>query len=519
MGQAMSAHEDLVHVRGWTGDQISALFETLRKKHVVYTLTKEDYARFVGGRNFEAISVFNDLDDDCDGRVDIFEVFVTLTIWSGTTWAEKQDLLFRLFDMMDKGFLKVDEVLLLGSVVVQVLRKFVSLQPQYTDRAFMKNQAQKAFDHNATQLQREAFTSWFGACPAWEELRGFLEDHAARSQPDSNASRLRVEIGAIERHAARIFDRIEMLQDRIPDFADHCAESVDAWGRRKRWDFSMQNLRHTILKLHQVSEDMHVKLSALAEMLHEEEQSGGMSAIVDPKKRYQQEHTLVELKQMRSNSLVDYREASTMIQRLIELAEPAEPLTNDNARGELDVIRENDGGNDLHSPRAMEARTRMKAVCAEMVADVSENGIFGQPFLAAFAEKAKKDDEPTPDTADRALAAAEAAERNLVASAGLDGSEPTLVVVADFEPPPSHQAQMLGLNVGEHVTVLGQDGRGWWYGRKSDTGAEGWFPPSYVQVKKAHFSAAGDAPAGAPTLAGALRPGSRPGAGIGDGVT
>lgn len=491
MGTAMSSHDDLVHMRGWTKEQITALFETLRKKHIVYTLTKEDYRRFVGGRNFEAVSVFNDLDDDCDGRVDIFEVFVTLTLWSGTSWEEKQDLLFRLFDMMDKGFLKVDEVLLLGTVLVQVLRKFVTIESHYADRSFMKDLAQQAFEQNQTQMQREAFFRWFGACKAWEELHAFLDDHAARAQPDSNGSRMRVEMGVVELHAARIFERIEILQDRIPDFSDHCIESVDAWGRRKRWDFSMQNLRHTILKLHQVSEDMHVKLTALDEMVTADEGSGGLSTMVDPRKRFQQEHTLIELKQMRATSLADYREATTMIQRLLELAEPVEPITATQQQGELEVISEHDGVADICSPRALEARVKMKSICAEMVADISEGGIFGQRFLTDFAEQATKEavrKSEVDDAGAHALEAALAAEQRLAQAVKLGSSEPTLVVIADFDPPRSHSAQMLRLLVGEHVIVLGQDGRGWWYGRKPDTGAEGWFPPSYVQVKPAHHT-------------------------------
>lgn len=75
-------------------------------------------------------------------------------------------------------------------------------------------------------------------------------------------------------------------------------------------------------------------------------------------------------------------------------------------------------------------------------------------------------------------------------------NEPSLVAIADFEPPPSHQTQMLKLYVGDAVTVIGQDGRGWWYGRKQN-GKEGWFPPSYVQLKSAHFSSSGTAAAGA----------------------
>mmetsp|Transcript_20943 Transcript_20943/g.48656 ORF Transcript_20943/g.48656 Transcript_20943/m.48656 type:complete len:81 (-) Transcript_20943:28-270(-) len=69
--------------------------------------------------------------------------------------------------------------------------------------------------------------------------------------------------------------------------------------------------------------------------------------------------------------------------------------------------------------------------------------------------------------------------------------EPTMVAIADFDPPPSHQTQMLQLSVGDQVTIVGQDGRGWWYGRKP-SGKEGWFPPSYVQMKPAHFSSIGD---------------------------
>jgi hypothetical protein len=62
---------------------------------------------------------------------------------------------------------------------------------------------------------------------------------------------------------------------------------------------------------------------------------------------------------------------------------------------------------------------------------------------------------------------------------------PTLIAIADFEPPATHQSQMLQLIIGDTMTVSGQDGKGWWYGKKQD-GTEGWFPPSYVQLKGAH---------------------------------
>merc|ERR1740117_96814 len=125
----------------------------------------------------------------------------------------------------------------------------------------------------------------------------------------------------VDRHATHLFERIEKLHDRLPDFVDDCIEYVNSWGRRKRWDFIMQNLRHLILKLQQVSETLHVKLTDLGQSLNEDEVSGGMASIIDPKKRFSQEHMLLELNMLRSQSLNDYRDAVTMLQRLMELAE------------------------------------------------------------------------------------------------------------------------------------------------------------------------------------------------------
>eukprot|EP00444_Apocalathium_aciculiferum_P073100 CAMPEP_0183574250 /NCGR_PEP_ID=MMETSP0371-20130417/132976_1 /TAXON_ID=268820 /ORGANISM="Peridinium aciculiferum, Strain PAER-2" /LENGTH=70 /DNA_ID=CAMNT_0025784301 /DNA_START=1 /DNA_END=213 /DNA_ORIENTATION=+ len=57
-----------------------------------------------------------------------------------------------------------------------------------------------------------------------------------------------------------------------------------------------------------------------------------------------------------------------------------------------------------------------------------------------------------------------------------------VVAFAAFDPPEGSEAQMLQLRPGDEIVALGQDGQGWWYGRKRD-GSEGWFPPSYVQLK------------------------------------
>lgn len=104
MGNALEAHNDIGHIRGWTCEQIKTVFNNLRRKNVIFALTKEEFAKLIGGRHREAVVVFNDLDTDYDGRVDVFEVLIVLTVWSGASWREKQGLFFEFFDMIGKGF-------------------------------------------------------------------------------------------------------------------------------------------------------------------------------------------------------------------------------------------------------------------------------------------------------------------------------------------------------------------------------------------------------------------------------
>jgi len=503
MGATLSSHDNLVHARGWTSEQILTLFDRLRKNNLVYSVTKDDYTRFVGGRNREAILLFSDLDTDYDGKVDIFEVFTMLVLWSGTDWDQKKTILFRLFDMMHKGFLKVDEVMLMATVIVRVVGKFVQIDRKFQESGFLREIAHKAFANEAdAQLKVQSFKLWLSSCEPLGDLKAFIDDYASRAQPESNESKMRIDLGAVEAYATKLFERIERLNDRLPDFVDACLDHVNAWGRRKRWDFLMQNLRHLNLKLQQVSEDMHVGLTDLAETLNEDEASGGLASMIDPRRRFQQEHMLLQLNLLKQGSLNDYREATTLLQRLIELSEPenvavAMDGVESRAGTGLDAIQEGNEGVFDAPPRAAEAKARTKQLCEEMVADIQEGGAFAPPTLESLTKKAQNEigdnQEAEGDLAQQASAmmsaTSVAADSNGVR---VGDSEPTLIVIADFVPPESHQSQMLSLTVGELITVLGQDGRGWWYGKKS-SGQEGWFPPSYVQVKPAHFSSPGDA--------------------------
>jgi len=89
---------------------------------------------------------------------------------------------------------------------------------------------------------------------------------------------------------------------------------------------------------------------------------------------------------------------------------------------------------------------------------------------------------------------APAAEGN--ATEAGEAALPVVVAFAEFDPPESTETQMLALRPGDEIVALGQDGQGWWYGRKTD-GSEGWFPPLYVQLKEEFENAAAAAAASA----------------------
>merc|ERR1712032_542815 len=252
----------------------------------------------------------------------------------------------------------------------------------------------------------------------------------------------------------------------------------------------MQGLRQLIVKLHQCAENMHTTLADLSSSIAEDEASGGTSSLIDPHKRFEQEQMLINIEVQRTVSLTDFREATELLGRLIDFTEPNEihTATNTDQLGDqsLNVINEEENEQimDMSPPRVVEARGAMRQIHNEMLTEVGQGGVFA------------RDIEHFADLVEQGKTAAEAGASAIVprhidaepSAKVTDDSSPTLVAISDFDPPPTHSTQMLKLLVGDAITVLGQDGRGWWYGRKQN-GTEGWFPPSYVQVKQAHFSA------------------------------
>jgi len=468
----------------------------------MYTMNKDDFSRYIGGRHREALTVFNDLDTDYDGKVDIFEVLVVLAIWSGTSWEEKQELLFMFFDMMDKRFLKIDEVMLMGTLLFQTMSKFVKIPPQYGWRKNLEELATLAFPAGTDKLDVATFKKFSNRhdVEPFNRLRGFIEDQAAKGQAPSVESRMRLQISTLEKHVQKLFERLERLQTKLPDFVEACIEYVSAWGRRKRWDFVMQNLRQLVLSLHQCAESMHTTLADLSSSLKEDEATQGLSSVIEPHRRFQQEQMVVEVERMRQQSLVDFRESTELLRRLIEFTEPNEaPALDQASMSGMNAIREEEHEHvvDMSPPRVVESRSAMKQVHNEMLKEINEGGAFSRD-IEGFKELVEQVAEQGPDSGGGGPAARPAAPGPATApgaggapdsgtAAELPTDIPKLIAIANFDPPNTHSTQMLPLVIGDVITVIGQDGKGWWYGKKQN-GTEGWFPPSYVQTKGAHYS-------------------------------
>lgn len=333
---------------------------------------------------------------------------------------------------------------------------------------------------------------------------------------------MRLQISTLEKHEKKLFEKLQRLQNKLPDFVEAVMEYVSAWGRRKRWDFVMQNLRQLIVNLHQCAENMHTTLADLSASLKEDEATQGLKSVLEPHRRFQQEQMVAEVEQMRQTSLADFREATDLLRRLIDFTEPHEALNTtvgeQSTMSGMGAIAEDEHEQmvDMSPPKVVESRSAMKQVHSEMLAEIGEGGAFSRDVDGFTALADEGADQAAAAASTAALNAAKAQAQALQAqaqapaqaqgTAGADAEHavadalasaeiPKLIAIANFDPPTSHQAQMLRLVVGDVITVIGQDGKGWWYGQKQN-GTEGWFPPSYVQTKGAHYSSAGARPVG-----------------------
>jgi len=485
----LRSHENLKHVHGWTADQIDKIRDTLRVKQPCYVLSKEAFVKYFGGRNRESVSVFNDLDTDYDGRVDLFEIMVTVTLWSTTSWAEKQQNLFRLFDFNQKGAVRLDELLMFLSVGLRTLKKFVHVESKYEDLNVIQAAAKEALKDGAVQIDMNGFMHWFNNCDLLVELSNFIDDHARRVVPEAEESPMRKTMSVLEKKCRDLGRKVEQLRDQMRHLEDDRPDADTS--QRKRFDFMMQNLHKLAVKLQRSCETQRHELAELTASLNEDTSNSGMGSLVDPRKRFRHEQMLMSTELVQSESQKDFQEAADLLGKLIELvygknhefsspdmkaafdapwSSSAEASLGSVGRGSnlLGAVEEEDDEGDeddvIKERERLSLREAKRGRLKKQLEEMSQTEPRARPSID---QNAMGDDDDFPE------------------NDGDEGKpgEPIVVAIADFDPPRSHETQMLAFHTGDEVIATGQDGKGWWYGRKRD-GTEGWFPPSYVQLKK-----------------------------------
>mmetsp|Transcript_119253 Transcript_119253/g.338125 ORF Transcript_119253/g.338125 Transcript_119253/m.338125 type:complete len:486 (-) Transcript_119253:104-1561(-) len=485
MGNARSSLDNLIYIRSWTAAEVGELQEVLRRQRNVMAVDRATFNEFVGGRNPGASRIFENLDADCDGKVDTFEVLLTLILWCCATWTEKLSLLFQCFDFNAKGALRFPEFLLMVATAARATERFAALPPGFDTFAAFRDTASTAFNgRQAGELSMEEFGGWFDDSGIAQQLREFVDQHQGNDAPEVVEAQLRERIRMLEYHVQELAQEVAEIHGTAEDLRGNADEGE----HRTLWD----KLDSLLARLNSASESQKSELAELVASLNGEVENNGPAALVDPRTRSKHGQLIAEIEALERHSCGYLREARNVLAKLVELASddrdmmPEEPVV---APPPSYPPRPSTAGED---PEA--AARRLRLLDRELRRRRGRQVVVASPSASAKHGGASRGLTSQAATLDAASGASTSgiAETTLpgmgtaAAQSDHDGGEdgmPVVVAFAAFEPPESEETQMLRMEPGDEIVVLGQDGQGWWYGRKSN-GSEGWFPPAYVQLRK-----------------------------------
>jgi Ca2+-binding EF-hand superfamily protein len=484
MGQTTSQSDDLLNFRTWQGDRVRGVIMQTRKTSPVLFLRKEDFLGLLGdqGRELAWQQVFVNMDTDFDGRVDVFEIIVTAILWSNTTWDEKVDILFSLFDLNGKSGLKSGELLLMCHATIRSIKKFATLDEEVTQPQTFRNIVDDAFSEGAAGgahglLSAERFSEWFTQNELAVQLRQFVDTSSSAritEAIDHDLQRpLRLLEYKLEESLAQVA-RILAARDRIDREARALPRPEE---QEERYKIILSALDRVLFKLQKSGEIQSNELRhSLDSLAHDTLLRNG--APLEPRQRFRYEQVMKELDVLRTAFLSEIQEANKHLAKLQDLTyrllpqgfTDGRPPSADPPHIEPDVgdpalqtrLLDRDFKQLLAKKPVDAAMTTQRAPPAGAV--VGTNGTQQNGDVARMLTRGKEEEEDA--------AAVEEAEEDPL---------PIVVAFADFDPPEGSGASMLSLRVGEQLVATGQDGSGWWFGRKAD-GAEGWFPPSYVNL-------------------------------------
>lgn len=446
------------------------------------SVDRSTFDEVVGRRHPDTMQIFENLDADADGKVDTFEVLLTLTLWCSATWEEKLDLLFQCFDFNRKDSLRFPELALMAKTALQTVRCFATVPSGLEDFEALKGEVAQAFTGAPSgELGQQGFAEWFGECSLAQQLKQFVEGH------------LKTE--ASEKVEVLVRERVRMLEYRVQELAqevEELAESAEALrqeggpqdpNQKAKWSNLWQNLDNLFVRLRTAGDSQRSEMAELTTSMAEEAADGGAVALLEPQMRAQHNKFIKEISDLEQRARGYLAEAKEVVGQLLELARCGDsrpetpsvqlPPAPKMARGSED-------------PEATEKRLRLLNQELRRRRLRQAVGTAGDAAATAAGPAASLQHAEVPR---RSVTFSQHTEAVSVTVAAGEAEEtmpaamPIVVAFAAFDSPEGEETQMLSLRPGDEISAIGQDGAGWWYGRKTD-GSEGWFPPSYVTLKE-----------------------------------
>lgn len=480
MGNARSSVDNLVFLRAWTAAEVSDAVENLRRRKPTMAVDRSRFTEMVGGRNPESMRVFDALDADADGKVDTFEVLMALTLWCSAPWEEKLGLLFRCFDFNRKGALRFPELALMTRTAIQVVGQFMELPPKLSSFSPLRETVAEVFGGVPSgEIGLQVFEQWFDDTEATQQLREVVDRQLAVEASEKLEAPVRERLRLLDYSVQELAQEVHELRAGAEalraEGAQHAKESTSEW--LELWS-SFDGL---FKRLETAGHTQQNELAELTQAMAAEAASGGAVALLMPEKRAEHSKLIQEIIALEQRSKNYLLQAKVILGHLLEISRAHGDSRPETPSLPLPVVPEPPaGGYDAAGISERRLRVLNRELRRRRGRQTVHTALFGR----------SSGNEPSPlDLAGAATVSVREATLNPeAAGVGLnegmeDESMPIVVAFATFDPPPDEETQMLALQPGDEITALGQEGAGWWYGRKAD-GSEGWFPPSYVQIKQ-----------------------------------
>eukprot|EP00929_Paragymnodinium_shiwhaense_P006511 TRINITY_DN11001_c0_g1_i1.p1 TRINITY_DN11001_c0_g1~~TRINITY_DN11001_c0_g1_i1.p1 ORF type:complete len:604 (-),score=210.75 TRINITY_DN11001_c0_g1_i1:185-1996(-) len=598
MGAVLATFDDLFFLRPCKAKEVNEIVELFRRSRACMALDRRSFEEAMWLKSPQAVRVFDDLDTDFDGKVDTFEVLLTLILWSCTTWDEKLELLFRCFDFNRKGALRFPELAFMVATTVRTTRRFVQLDLELEDMEAQKSAAAAAFPGSSPlstrQIALDAFRGWFEASDLGKKLRSFVDEHApptGEAGDGGSGGVLPAQLEAPVRRDLRLQDyRVQEMLQELSKLRHWLRELESEAPDRNEQQESLYQVLHKrvgqlLSKLDLALDTLRSELAELSSSMNEAtaRAGGGAVALVQPLTQLRHDQLQAEIAVLQRRCQEDCREAALLVEKLRELtygssqaqrplsrpptaelgvapaaapvaaarAQPTdqerkERVLDREARRKRGITRIGEGqatnanalpaalakqvepvrqqplqpaavvGNasaaqgaaasgispsaaaaaaaslGSASPQAAAPAATAAAAAAETAAPIAGAAAAASSASSAPAASSEEDAAAGSASASAAAAAVEALtapgaqDQDLAAQEAQQAVSqyPIVVAFAPFDPPQTDDAQMLRLRIGDMIMATLQDEGGWWYGTKLEDGTEGWFPPSYVQVRE-----------------------------------